>query len=62
MLNTIIAGAWVLLVLPIFINFDTMMVVMLWGTLLMGNSVTKLVLESLHNVHRNSLQQIFGRF
>lgn len=62
LLNSLIAGAWVLLVLPIFISFDTMMVIMLWGSLLMGNSVARLVLESLHNIHRNSLQQTFSKF
>lgn len=44
LLNTLVAGAWVLLVLPIFVSFDTMMVIALWSSLLMGNSVVKLVL------------------
>lgn len=62
LLNSLMAGAWVLLVLPVFINFDTMMVVALWALLLMGNNVVRLVLESLHNIHRNSIQHALSRF
>lgn len=56
LLNSILAGAWVLVILPMFLGVDIILVIILWGGLLVGKDVTKLLLESMQNIHRTSVQ------
>lgn len=56
LLNGVIAGAWVLMIIPIFVNFDTMLVLGLWFGLLVGLDISKIIFESLQNVSRKPIE------
>lgn len=58
LLNSVISAAWVFMVLPFFIKFETMLVFGLWFGLLVGLDVTKVIAETLRSLHRRPLETI----